>query len=117
MDIKVTEIRNYIYLHVIFIFYSINGIISKMASKTAFLSPRFLLFYGLLLFNLFVYAILWQNALKIMPLSKAYSNKAVTTIWGIVWGSLFFNEKITLQMIIGAFIIIGGILMVVYDDE
>ena len=65
---------------------------------------------------LFAYAIAWQQVLKRLPLVTAYANKAVTVIWGLVLGSAFFQEKITLQKVIGAFIIIFGVYLVVSED-
>lgn len=52
-----------------------------------------------------------------MPLMVAFANKAVTVVWGIVWGWLFFGETVTVPKIIGAIIIIGGILLVVTEKE
>ena len=65
---------------------------------------------------LFAYAIAWQQVLKRLPLVTAYANKAVTVIWGLVLGATFFQEKITLQKVIGAFIIIFGVYLVVSED-
>ncbi len=114
---KKVGIRNYIFLHIILLVYSIGGIFSKIASTKEFLSWEFILFYGLLIVNLFIYAILWQQVLKRMPLTTAFLNKAVVVVWGILWGALFFKEKIEWNMIVGAGIIIIGILVVVSDNE
>ncbi len=81
------------------------------------MSTRFILLYGAVIFSLGIYAIVWQQIIKRMPLVSAYANKAVTVIWGIVWGRLFFEETITLKKIIGAIVIIAGILLVVTDKE
>ena len=87
-----------------------------MAAQQEFLSFKFFFFYGLVLLILFAYAIAWQQVLKKLPLVTAYANKAVTVIWGLVLGSVFFQEKITLQKVIGAFIIIFGVYLVVSED-
>lgn len=47
----------------------------------------------------------------------AYANKAVTVLWGLIWGLLFFGETITLQKILGAVIIACGIVLVVRSDD
>ena len=67
-------------------------------------------------FPLFVYAIVWQQLLKKLPLVTAYANKAVTVIWGIVWGYFFFNEGITIYKLIGAVVIVIGVYLVVSSD-
>lgn len=52
-----------------------------------------------------------------MPLTTAFANKAVTIIWGMLWGVLIFRESITPAMIIGSVVIIAGIWLVVTSDE
>ena len=64
-----------------------------------------------------VYAVAWQQILKHFDLSTAFCNKAVTVIWGMVFGAIIFHEKITWNMIIGAVIVIVGVIMVVKSDE
>lgn len=114
---KETNIKYLIILHIVLAVYSILGIASKMASEKPFLSPEFCFFYGIVILNLFFYAILWQQIIKKIPLVTAYANKAVTVIWGIIFGFIFFKEEITLTKILGAIIIILGIYFVVSDNE
>lgn len=106
-----------ILLHVIMLIYSVSSIFSKMASEEPFLSVKFIVFYGLVIFIMAVYALLWQQVLKRMPLSTAYANKAVTVIWGIVWGYFIYGEAITVRKIIASIIIIVGVGMVVSADD
>ena len=47
----------------------------------------------------------------------AYANRAVTIVWGIIWGLLFFNEKLNAGKIIGAVIVIAGVLLYVTESE
>lgn len=56
-----------------------------------------------------VYAIGWQQIIKRMPLTAAYANKAVTTVWGLVWGVLFFKERVTFGKIIGVILVVAGV--------
>ena len=63
-----------------------------------------------------IYAVLWQQILKRVPLVTAYANRAVTVIWGLIWGLLIFDERITIQKIVGAAIIVTGIMIVVKSD-
>lgn len=110
------RIRDFLFLHVILFFYSIGGILSKLAASQDFLSFKFILFYGLVLVDLFIYAILWQQILKKMPLTTAFLNKSVIVIWGIIWGALIFSEQIKWNMFIGAAIIMIGICVVVSEN-
>ena len=52
-----------------------------------------------------------------MSLTTAYANKAVLVIWGMVWGNLIFQEAISVQMILGAIIILVGVYLVVSENE
>ena len=104
-------------LNVLLMFFSLGGIFSKLASKQSFLSLEFILCYGALLFIMFVYAIGWQQIIKRLPLTMAYANRAVTIVWGIIWGLLFFNEKLNVGKIIGAVIVIAGVLLYVTESE
>lgn len=103
--------KNILLLHFLLAFYSLGGIFSKRAAGTEFLSLEFFLNYGMVFVILGVYAIGWQQIIKRLPLSFAFANKAVTVVWGIVWGALFFSEPITVGKIVGACIIIAGIVL------
>ena len=104
-------------LHIILALFSISGIFSKLAAAEEMLSMRWIVYYGAVLFILFIYAIAWQQIIKKMPIVTAYANKAVIVIWGIVWGLVFFKEAITMPKMIGAVIIIAGVYLVVTGDE
>ena len=106
-----------ILLHVSLLFSSLSGVCSKMAANQPFLSLPFFLWYGTVLVIRFGYAIVWQQILKRMPLTVAYANKPVGLIWGMLWGSLIFQERITWNMILGAGVIFVGICLVVTSDE
>jgi len=96
--------------------YSFCSVFSKWASGYQVLSPGFIMLYGAGLLVLAVYALLWQQVLKYLPLTTAYSNRPLATILGMVWGMLFFHETITANMLIGAVVILLGIRMVVRAD-
>ena len=105
-------------LHILLMVYSLDGILSKLASFESFMSFKWCLCYGGVVALLGIYAIGWQQIIKRMPLTSAYANKAVTVLWGIVWGFVFFNEHITLGKIVGAlFIICGVILFSIADGD
>lgn len=105
------------YLHLLMFIYSGGSVCSKMASSYPVLSKEFLFFYMLVLFVLVIYAVLWQQILKKLPLITAYANKAVTVIWGLVWGAVIFQEKISVANILGAAVIILGVYFVVTGEE
>ena len=104
-------------LHVLLLVYSLSGIASKLASAQPFLSFGFVALYGAMLLVLFVYAIAWQQIIKRLPLSVAFANKAVTVVWGIVWGMLVFHERVTPGMIAGAAIVMAGVVLYSTDKS
>lgn len=106
----------FLLLHALLLIYSLGSLCSKWAAQSDFLSPRFFLLYGAVLLILAVYALGWQQILKRVPLVTAYASKAVTVLWGMVWGLLFFGEAVTLRKIIGAAVIMTGIVLVVRED-
>lgn len=114
---RANKIKSFIFLHIILFVYSLGAIFSKMASKQEFLSLKFIFFYGIVLAILAFYAIMWQQVLKQMNLVTAYANKAVTVIWGLIWGTLIYKENISIFNIIGALIIIFGVYFVVTGEE
>ena len=105
-----------LYLHILLIVYSLSAVCSKLASGTEFLSFSFCLLYGIVLFLLALYAILWQQIIKHLPLTFAYANKAVTVVWGILWGQLLFGESITPGKVLGAVFVICGIVLYAMND-
>lgn len=103
-------------LHVLLMFYSVSGILSKLAAGQELLSWQFVGLYAGIIMILGIYAIGWQQILKRMPLTSAFSNKAVTIVWGIIWGALFFSEPVTVLKVIGAALIIAGVILYSYSD-
>lgn len=106
-----------IFLHLTFLIYSLASVFSKKAAQEEMFSMKFILFYGLVLFILMLYAVLWQQNLKRLPLVMAYANKAVTVIWGLVWGVFLWQEQIAIQNIIGAVIIMLGVVLIATEEK
>ncbi len=106
----------FILLHISLLFSSLSGVCSKKAALADFMSLPFFFWYGLVLVIMFGYAVIWQQILKRMPLTVAYANRPVSLVWGMIWGSLLFNERITWNMILGAGIIFIGIFLVVTEN-
>lgn len=98
-------------------FYSLGGIFAKLAAQEDFLSFKFLVFYGLEIVILGIYALGWQQFIKRLPLTAAYANKATGVIWGCIWGGLFFHERMSFGKIIGILLVISGIILFAFSDR
>lgn len=107
----------YLILHLIFFIYSLSGVCGKEAAQYPFLSLPFCLYYGANLLLLFFYAAAWQQIIKKMPLMTAFSQKGTIVLWGMLWGKLFFHEAITTNKILGAFLVIAGILLFALEGD
>lgn len=105
------QIKDILMLQIVFFIYSINSVVAKFASAQEPFSLNFILLYGLELCVLGVYALLWQQLIKRMELSVAYSNKAVVLLWAMVFGTLLFKEQITLTKVAGILLVIAGIVV------
>ena len=100
-----------ILLQVLMLFMSLSSICSKTAATKAFPSFEFIFFYGISFAILAMYAIAWQQLLKIVPLMTAYTSKAVMIFWGMVWGVMIFHETITYKQLIGCALVIVGVVI------
>ena len=104
-------------LHIVLTIYSFLSIASKLASKESFLSKEFIIYYVIIMVVLAFYAVAWQQIIKKLSLVTAYANKAVTVIWGIIWGFFLFEEQITWNKVIGSLMIIAGVYVIVSADR
>ena len=111
------KFKPYIFLHFTVLIGSFNGIFLKLAATKRLLSAEFFLYYGSALFGAGIYAILWQQNIKKLPLNIAYANKAVSLIWTALWGTIFFGENITLLNILGTVVVLIGVLLMVASGE
>lgn len=117
MTMKKNKIKILFLLHMMLMIYSMSGICSKKAAGTQFLSFEFCIYYGFIIALLGFYAIGWQQIIKRIPLTTAFANKAVTVVWGIIWGFVFFHEPVTVGKVIGAIFVIAGVVLYAYADE
>lgn len=111
-----SERRALIGLHLLLAVYSLSDVCSKTAAGAPFMSFRFLFFYGCVLGLLGVYAIGWQQVIRRLPLTVAFANRAVTVVWGIVWGVLFFREQVSPLRLAGAALIMAGVVLFARAD-
>ena len=72
---KKSNIRVFFLLHIMLMIYSMSGICSKMAAKEPFLSPKFILFYSLIIVLLGFYAVGWQQIIKRIDLTYITTNE------------------------------------------
>ena len=91
--------------------YACTSICTKMASRQEMLSWPYLFWIAGAIGVMGVYALLWQQVIARMPLSTAYMFKGTSLIFVLLFSALLFGEVITLKNVIGAAIIIIGIIL------
>ena len=64
-----------------------------------------------------LYAVLWQEVLKRIELSLAYMFKGTSLIFVILLACILFGEQITWNNIVGAIIIVSGIVLFANSAE
>ena len=89
--------------------YTLSGGLLKLASQQDFASLLYLAFLSGSVAVLGIYAVLWQQIIKRMPVSDAYLFKGTAVIFGLTLAYFVFGETITIYNCIGAVIIISGI--------
>lgn len=94
------------------IIYSFADICAKLASRNDFLARGYILWLGAEVLVLGLYALCWQQIIKKVDISIAYSNRAGAIVWTTLWAALFFREQISLQNLLGIGILFAGIWMV-----
>lgn len=104
-------------LQAVFAVYSISSVVSKLASGKELLSLEFIIFYGLDVMILGIYALLWQQVIKKFELSIAYANKAITLLWALVWGIVIFHEQITPGKVAGIVLVMVGIFILNSEES
>ncbi len=111
------KFKHIIILQLVIMIYSLSSVCAKFASNEAFLSPKFILFYGIEIFILGIYAILWQQVIKHFDLSIAYANRATGLLWSVIFALFIFKENITFMNIVGIGVTICGIILVNLDEN
>lgn len=97
--------------------YACVGIFTKYASQQDFLSLNFMLVVMGAVGVMGLYAVLWQQVLKRIELSVAYMFKGTSIIFVMLLAYILFGEQITWNNILGAIIIIVGIVLFAYDPK
>lgn len=96
-------------LHALFFIYSLTGIVSKCAGSRPFLSAGYCLGYALNMLILAAFTLQWQAVLEKERLGSVYMYKAMTVVWGSVFGRLFFHERLSWKTGLGIGLILAGI--------
>ena len=104
-------------LHLLLVLYSCSGVLSKLASRYAFLSAGFCICYAGIIALLGIYAICWQQIIKRMPLTTAYANRAITVVWGMVWGVVVFKEHLGILQVAGGIVVLIGVALFASSDS
>mgnify|MGYP006386477267 FL=1 len=114
---KKVSLKRIIALQIIVIIYTFSTVFAKLAAQEKFFSFKFIIFIMLELLILFIYAVLWQQIIKKTELSIAYMNKSLALFWSMLWSFFIFEEKISINNIIGVVIILLGIVIINTEKE
>lgn len=95
--------------------YACVSIFTKLASQQEFLSWGYVLAFVGAVTVMGVYAMLWQQILKRIELSLAYMFKGTSIVFVMILAYWLFGEQITWNNILGAIIIILGIVLYAYS--
>lgn len=110
------EISKIIALLLINLLYASVGIFTKLASQQEFLSWAYIFSFSGAVAVIGIYAILWQQIIRKIELSTAYMFKGTTIIFTMLFAYWLFGEQITWNNIVGAAIIIIGIVLFARGD-
>lgn len=89
--------------------YACTSIFTKSASGYTMLSLPFLLWMAGAVVVLGIYAILWQQIISRMELSKAYMFKGLSLIFVLAISMILFGETISVNNVLGSALIVFGI--------
>ncbi len=103
--------KRYLSLVGVNLIYACTSICTKMASRQEMLSWPYLFWIAGAVGVMGIYALLWQQVIVRMPISTAYLFKGTSLIFVLLFSVLLFGEAITLNNVIGAVIIIAGIIL------
>jgi multidrug transporter EmrE-like cation transporter len=111
------KLKNLLFLLLGYLLYSLIGVISKSSHLHPLISFRTLFSYSIVLIFLGLYALIWQISIKKIPLYIAYMGKSICFVLTLFWSNIFFNEVIKINNIVGAILVILGILLMFSPKE
>ena len=109
------SILNALFLTLSIAVYSSADFFSKLASGYDFLSLPYICCLGGVIIVLGIYAVLWQMALKRVPLNQAYLFRSLGVVFGLAIAHLAFHESISWQNLLGAAIVLCGLLILLSE--
>lgn len=107
----------YISLVLINMLYACVSIFTKLASQQELMSWNYMLCLIGAVGVMGLYAVLWQQILKRIELSLAYMFKGTGLIFVMLLAHVLFGEQITWNNVVGAIIIISGIVLFANSAE
>lgn len=110
------KVLRYIFLIIINLFYACVSIFTKYASQQELMSWNYMLGLFGAIGVMGLYAVLWQQILKRIELSLAYMFKGTSLIFVMLLAYVLFGEQITWNNIVGAAVIIIGIVLFARGD-
>ena len=113
---KKIGIKQIVFLQAIVVIYTVSGIMAKFASAAETVE-KVILFFGLDLLFLGIYAVCWQQMIKIFPLSVAYANRAMALLWSAVWAMIIFGEQITGRQMMGIALVVLGTIVINTEQQ
>ena len=111
------RLKTIVILLLINLIYAVVSILTKYTSQQEFLSWRYICGLAGAVGVMGIYAILWQLVLKRVELSLAYMFKGTSIVFVMLLAYWLFSEQITWNNIIGAMIIILGIVLYANDSK
>ena len=103
--------QTYLALIGVNLIYASTSIFTKMASRQEMMSRTYLFWIAGAIGVMGIYALVWQQVIKRMPLSTAYMFKGTSLVFVLFISALMFGEAITLNNLIGSTVIIIGIVL------
>lgn len=111
---KLSNKQVYLVLFMAIFLSSFVSVFSKIAAQYTFLSLPFICFYGIALLILAGYSIIWQLILERITLISAYLSRGILFVLIYIWSAMIFHESLNHIQIIGAIIILGGVVISQY---
>lgn len=111
------KLSSFVLLNFLLLLYSFCAVLGKKAGEYPLFSKMFIVYYICSLVLLFIFSLGWQQVIKTLPLSVAYSNKALIVVWGVIWGNVFFGEKISSMQFLGLCFVIVGVIIYAFSEN
>lgn len=91
--------------------YAFESVFVKLASLQEPFSFRYMLFLACAVAVLGIYAVVWQQIIRKVPISEAYMFKGTSLIFVLILSVILFGERITVANVVGAAMIVSGIVL------